>query len=374
MSTFLPGLDALRQQGAPSSARAEPPASTDDPVARMVARAARPAPAPRATAAVAVPSEDSPALADEGLPLGARLLNIADTWLGMHCHFPDEHARHAAVLWAAAQHFRAAEDPRRLLWGKFARPFWVGEPNCGKSTGMILTGFLCGPWFFGLDNNPTAPGLCATISQEGAVVAIDEFHRVVGPKGTANRAVTAILCAGWDRYGTYLNARGGKATRVPVFGAAMIGGRRNPLLTSCAEEIDDLLDRAIVFEMEKPPEGTELLPIMEDGSTQARGGRIGGMIAEWAAQEVAGGRFAGAIEAAREAADEIGLSTRGKEIWVPQITVGVLASEGHMRAACDAALAMRLHQSGASVSPAAQEDAVDDLEADVLQGAAATWS
>jgi hypothetical protein len=126
--------------------------------------------------------------------------------------------------------------------------------------------------------------------------------------------------------------------------------------------------------MKRPPEGTELLPIMEDGSTQERGGRIGAMIAEWAAQEVAEGHFAEALQVARKAADEIGLSTRGKEIWVPQITVGALASEGHLRAACDAALAMRLHQTGSSSSPAAQEDAVDALEADVLQGAAATWN
>lgn len=342
-------------------------------VTERAARAAQMAADHRGQAAVALGRPGTLAVRPDAAPIpGDRLLNIADTWLGMHCYFPSEQARHAAVLWAAAQHFRSPKDQRRLLWGKFARLFFAAEPDSGKSTAMALIGSLCAPWFFGLDTNPTAPGLCATIEQEGAVVAIDEFHRTVGPKGTANRAVVSILCSGYDRSGTYLNGRGGKATRVPVFGAVMVGGRKNPLLTSAKEEITDLVDRSIVYEMVPPAAGAaELKPIMEDGSTEAAGARIGANLAQWAAQEAASERFTEAIKTARDTATEIGLTTRGKEIWVPLLTTGILASPGHLEAACEAARAMRMHRAADAVSP---DEAMDDLEAGLLGGEATAWN
>lgn len=287
--------------------------------------------------AVAVPQ--SAAVARRAEPIdGARLLNIADAWKGRHIWVSDA-ARHTAVLYAAAQAFRLAESGR-LAWPRFGRMLFVGEPGSGKTAAMVLMGYLCAPFFFGIDANPTAPGLCYSIRDERAALFIDEAHRLVGPKGTRKADVVTILNVSYEKNGSYLNGRGGKSTRVPVYAPVVMAGR-DTMLKAAGEEIGDLLDRCCaIVHMSKPPEDIELAEITDE--TEAQGEAIAAMLAAWAAEQMADPqRFREAFTAACDRCREIGLTGRAKDVWAPLIATALLASEGHADAACEAALEFR---------------------------------
>lgn len=270
---------------------------------------------------------------------GARLLNLADAWMGRHVWMSDP-ARHTAVLYTAAQHFRIAGSAR-LAWPRFGRLLYTaGQPGSGKTTAMVLMGYMCAPYFFGVDANPTAPGLCASIKEERAALFIDEFHRLVGAKGTRKADVVTILNVGYEKNGTYPNARGGKVTRTPVYAPAVMAGK-DTLLTSAGEEIADLIDRcAAVIRMTRPPAGADLAEITED--TAEQGAAIAGRLAAWAAEQLADTeRFREAFTTAAGRCRDLGLDGRAKDVWAPLIATAWLASEGHADAACDAALEFR---------------------------------
>ena len=255
--------------------------------------------------AVAVPSQ-APVRAS-GKPIdGAWLANLADAWIGKHCHLTDA-ARHAIALWVMAQHFRTPDERRVMVWEKFPHLLFIAEtPGSGKTTTMKVAGYLCAPYYFGIANNPTAPGLCMTIAHEKAVACIDEAHRIIGPKGTRKADVVTIMCASFEQDGTYLNGRGGKANRVPVYAPMMIAAKKDPFLTSAGEEISDVIERSHLILMSKPPEGTELAPV--DGQTREDGKKIAMAMAQWAAQRMADkAAFSAAIENARAVLAEIGL-------------------------------------------------------------------
>ena len=134
--------------------------------------------------------------------------------------------------------------------------------------------------------------------------------------------------------------------------------------------------------MSQPPaDAPELVPVTS--KTKAEGALIAARIAQWAAQEMADPeRFDAAVARARQAAKEIGLRGRSVDVWLPMFTVGALADmdraealtgeddepgedgyavlpenqDGHLAAACDAAIELRLKR------PVAQEDERDPLK------------
>lgn len=270
---------------------------------------------------------------------GARLLNIADAWMGRHVWMSDA-ARHTAVLYVAAQHFRLAESGR-LAWPKFGKVLYVAaEPGSGKTTAMVCMGYMSAPWFHGIDANPTAPGLCYTIRDEGACVFIDEMHRLIGAKGTRKADVITIANVSYEKNGSFLNGRGGKSSRVKVY-APMVMAGRDTLLDAASEEIGDLLDRcAAIVHMARPPEDIELAEMTDQ--SEAQGEAIAAMLAAWAAEQMADAqRFREAFTAACDRCREIGLTGRAKDVWAPLIATALLASEGHADAACEAALEFR---------------------------------
>jgi hypothetical protein len=264
-----------------------------------------------------------------------------------------------------AQHFRAP-DTRRMIWDKFPHLLFVAtRPGSGKTTAMRAAGYLCAPYYFGIDNNATAPGLCFTIAQERAVVCIDEAHRLIGPKGTRKADVVTIMCSSFERDGTYLNGRGGKANRVPVYSPMMIAAKEDPFLTSAGEEIADVIERSHLIMMSKPPEGTELAEVTDE--TRAHGALIAEKMAQWAAEQMASReQFSEAVRAARAAAAAIGLNGRDRDVWLAQFTVAALCSPGHLKAACDAALELRRNQPAPPDEDEA--DPLADLEASLAVG------
>lgn len=315
----------------------------------------------------------SSVIAKHEVPIdGAWLLNLADAWIGRHCHMTDA-ARHTLALWTLAQHFRANG---RLIWYKFGHLLFIAEtPGSGKTTAMTVGGYLCAPWFYGIDNNPTAPGLCMTIGQEHATVCIDEAHRLIGPKGTKKTDVVTIMCASFEKNGSYLNGRGGKATRVRVYSPMMIAAKKDPFLTSAGEEIADVIDRSVLIMMTRPPadadpENPAYQPVTDE--TELKGAQIAARAAAWAAQQMASpDRMHAAMEAARTAAARTGLAGRGADVWLAMFTVAALASPGHLEVACQVAAELRLNR------PAAQEaetDPLRELEASLMSdGAPMGW-
>ena len=301
---------------------------------------------------------------------GARWLNVADMWLGRYCRYPDEESRHAMTLSTAVTHFRSADEKRRNVFPALGRVMIVAQKGTGKTTAMKTAGYLCQPFFFGIDGNPTAPGLCMTIGQEHAVVFIDEAHRLFGPRGSRKADVVTVLNNGYDVDGTYLNGRGGKATRVHVFAPVFIAGR-DELLGSASEELDDLIDRSICLSRFTgvPDDGAEPpLPVTE--TTRAQGAQIAQALASWAAQEMAGDRFDPALEAAWEAAEAAGMrrGTRGAQIWHPLFTVAALASQAHLEAAIRTAHVLHGRRPAADAG-----ERLAALEAELGVDSAATW-
>ena len=316
------------------------------------------------TGTVAVPVGQAPVKPPTEPIDGAWIMNLADMWMGKHVHMSDA-ARHACVLYVAAQHFRLPGESRRLAWPRFGRIMLVAsEPGCGKTTAMITMGYMCAPFFFGIDANPTARGLGHSINQEHAALFVDEAHRLFGPKGTRKADVVTILNTGYEKNGSTIDGRGGKAHRIKTYAPVVIAGK-DILLTSAAEEIGDLIDRcAAVIRMKKPPEDVELTEITDE--TEKQGELIAEKLAQWAAQEMADtDRFGEAFTIACAAAKEDGLTGRAKDIWVPLLATAWLASLGHLNAARDAAVEFQLNR------PVPQEEIIDplaDLEASLTDG------
>jgi hypothetical protein len=84
---------------------------------------------------------------------------------------------------------------------------------------------------------------------------------------------------------------------------------------------------------------------------------IAAKIAQWAAEEMADDRkFRAAMATARDATASTGLTGRAADVWLAMFTVAALASPGHLAAAGEAAMELRLNR------PSARQDEADPLK------------
>ena len=273
---------------------------------------------------------------DEPQIPGDRLLDLLrDQWFGMFARFPSQAALDAVTLWAAHTHMR--DENGILVFRATPRLYLLSsEPGSGKSHVLELIGRVV-PCWYGLDLEPTAAGMVYTISREHATVMVDEGDVMFGA-GSRKEAVRAIINGGTYRYGTYLNGKGAKATREPVFGPLALAGL-DTLETDTGDKLTALLSRGVKIRMEKaagenrPPKLTRKA---EDAAGQAKM-----WLERWAAQvrsEIAG------------AEPEIpeGVEGRAEDIWTPLLAVADAAGgewPDRARAACRE-LALALPEGG----------------------------
>ena len=303
---------------------------------------------------------------------GGLILKLADRWMCEHTWMSPA-SRHTVVLYTAAQHFRLSDEARTLAWPRaFGRVMLLADkPGSGKTTTMTLMGYLAAPWYASNDSNPTARGLAFRIKDQHVMLCIDEVHRLFGPKGTRRPDVVTILNSGYERNGSTVDGRGGKANELRTYGAAVMAGKSD-IRKSGAEELGDLLDRCVaVIDMEQPPDDVELAEL--DENTEEDGRKLAAALAQWAAQEMASTeRFREAFRIACAVAKEDGLRGRAKDIWTPLLATAWLAGPDFLLSARDAAVEFQLNRPVQREDPEQPDEVADplaDLEARLTGGA-----
>jgi hypothetical protein len=292
---------------------------------------------------------------------GGFVLKLADRWMREHTWMSPA-ARHTCILHVAAQHYRLSDDARTLAWPRcFGRVMLLADkPGSGKTTVMTLMGYLAKPFYASNDSNPTARGLGYRIKDQHVMLCIDECHRLFGPKGSRRPDVVTILNSGYERHGSTVDGRGGKANELHTYGAAVMAGKSD-IRKSGAEELSDLLDRCVaVIDMEQPPGDVELAEVGEE--TEEDGGKLAVALAQWATQEMASpDRFREAFTTACAVAKEDGLRGRAKDIWTPLLATAWLAGPEFLLSARDAAVEFQLNRPVRREDPEQQAEVADPL-------------
>lgn len=263
------------------------------------------------TGTVAVPAAATAAggTSEPRIP-GDQLLDLVrDAWLGFFARYPSPAALDAVTLWAAHTHMR--DEHGMLMFRASPRLYLLSsEPGSGKSHVLELLARIV-PACHGLDLEPTGPGLAYTLSQEKATVLLDEGDILVGQSGNRKTAVRAIINGGTYRHGTYLNGRGAKATRMPVFGPLALAGL-DVMETQTGDTLAALMSRGITVRMRKAA-GEDAPPRMTVAAETAAG-KAKTWLERWAGQvrdEVAG--------AEPELPD--GIDGRAADIWEPMLAI-----------------------------------------------------
>lgn len=256
---------------------------------------------------------------------GDQLLDLLrDGYFGHYARLPSPAALDAVTLWGA--HCWMRDENGVLVFRATPRLYVLGsEPGCGKSHLLELLMRVV-PCCYGLDLEPTAPGLVYTLSREHATVMLDEGDVLFGAGGR-KEAVRAIINGGTYRFGTYLNGKGAKATRVPVFGPLALAGL-DTLEKNTGESLKALLSRGVKIRMEKASGEDRAPKLTRQGEGAAEKAKM--WLERWAAQvrdEVA------------DADPEVpeGIEGRTEDIWAPLLAVADAAGGSwpdRARAAC----------------------------------------
>src|ERR1017187_3786734 len=245
----------------------------------------------------------------EQLVPGDQLLDLLrDQWFGWFARLPSPAALDLVTLWAAHCWMR---DENGVLVTRATPRLYVlsSEPGSGKSPLLELLALVV-PNCFGLDLEPTAPGLVYTLSREKATVLIDEGD-VLFSTGARRQAVRAILNGGYPRHGTYLNGKGAKASREPVFGPVAVAGL-DAMETDTGDTLKALLSRGIKIRMQKAASDTP--PAKMTAASEDAAAKVRHWLGIWA------GQVRGMIADAQPEVPE-GLEGRAEQIWIPLLAV-----------------------------------------------------
>jgi hypothetical protein len=277
------------------------------------------------TGTVAVPVSGTVVRSNEPRIPGDQLLDLlASGWFSHYARFGSPAAADAVTLWAA--HCWMRDEGGILVTRATPRLYLLSSaPGSGKSHVLELLSMVV-PNCHGLDLEPTAPGLAYTLSSEHATVLIDESDVLFG-QGTRRQAVRAIINGGYTRRGTYLNGKGGKATRLPIFGPVAMAGL-DTMETDTGESLKALLSRGVKIRMEKAPSDNP--PAKLTAAAEDAAGKVQYWLERWA------GQVRGEVA---EATPEIpeGLDGRAEEIWIPLLAIAEAAGgtwPDRARAAC----------------------------------------
>jgi hypothetical protein len=278
------------------------------------------------TGTVAVPAAATAAggKSEPRIP-GDQLLDLlASGWFGNYARFPSPAALDTVTLWAAHAHMR--DENGMLVFRATPRLYLLSsEPGSGKSFALELVGRVVPAWY-GLDLEPTAPGLVHTISKEHATVTLDEADIMLGAGGR-HEAVRAVINGGTYRFGTVLNGRGAKANRVPVFGPLALAGL-DSLEKNTGDKLAALLSRGVKIRMEKASGENRPPKLTKHGEDAA--GKAKMWLERWAAQ------VRDEVAAAEPEIPE-GIEGRTEDIWAPLLAVAQAAGGSwpeRARAAC----------------------------------------
>jgi hypothetical protein len=262
---------------------------------------------------------------DAQLVPGDQLLDlIRDGWFGHFCRLPSPAALDLVTLWAA--HCWMRDENGVLVFRATPRLYVLSsEPGSGKSHLLELLALIV-PNCFGLDLEPTAPGLVYTISREKATVLIDEGDCLFAT-GARRQAVRAILNGGYTRHGTYLNGKGAKASREPVFGPVAVAGL-DTMETDTGDTLKALLSRGVKIRMQKA--ASDDRPPKMTAASEDAAAKVRHWLGIWA------GQVRGQVADAQPEVPE-GLEGRPEQIWIPLFAVADAAGGSwpeRARAAC----------------------------------------
>ena len=256
---------------------------------------------------------------------GDQLLDLLrDAYFGHHARYPSPAALDAVTLWTG--HCWMRDENGVLVFRATPRLFLLSsEPGSGKSFTLELIGRVVPNWY-GLDLEPTGPGLVYTISREHATVTLDEGDVTFG-SGARHEAVRAIINGGTYRHGTVLNGKGAKANRVPVFGPLALAGL-DTMEKDTGDKLAALMSRGVKIRMEKAGGENRPPKLTRQGEDAAAKAKV--WLERWAAQvrdEIA------------DAEPEVpeGVEGRAEDIWLPLLAVADAAGgtwPDRARAAC----------------------------------------
>lgn len=154
--------------------------------------------------------------------VGADVLDRIDTFLARFVAYPDEHARHAHVLWIMHTWFMdcCTATPRLL--------FLSPEAGSGKTRALTVTSHLVPHPDFTGDLSPA--GLYRSIDDSlklnggRPTMLYDELDTVFGP-GTGHSEMRRLIDIGHDRNASVIRFVRREVTRFPVYAAMAMAGK-----------------------------------------------------------------------------------------------------------------------------------------------------
>jgi hypothetical protein len=127
------------------------------------------------------------------LPVGARILDDAEQYLGRFVAYPSEAARVATVLWAAHAHgLDAFESTPRLA-------YLSPEPGSGKSRALEALAPLVPAPMHAVNATPAALFRSVSDLEQRPTILFDEIDTVFGPRAKENEETRGFLNAGHRR-------------------------------------------------------------------------------------------------------------------------------------------------------------------------------